>query len=150
MHLAVSLLSYVVDLSMSMMTPRYLTDARQGILAPAILKFQSGSTLLYHNASHFSGENLRPSCIALASIFFSAVVICSYTMSSPMGPPWIAKSSAYAVICTLLPRSSCSSRLIFMLNNNRLRLLPCGVPFDRWLTLDVFPLKCTVPVRFVR
>ena len=132
------------------MTPRYLTDGRHGILAPAILKFQSGSTLLYHNASHFSRENLRPRWIASASIFFSAVVICLYTMSSPMGPPWIAKSSAYAVICTLVPRSSCSSRLITMLNNTGLRLLPCGVPFDRWLTLGAFPWKCTAPVRFVR
>ena len=69
-----------------MMTPIYLTDARHGILSPAILKFQSGS-LLFHNASNFSGENLRPSCIALVSIFFSAVVICSYTLSSPMDPP---------------------------------------------------------------
>ena len=61
-----------------MMTPRYLTDARHGIYSPAILKFQSGSLLLYHKASHLSGENLRPSCIALVSIFFSAVVICLY------------------------------------------------------------------------
>ena len=122
-----------------MITPRYLTDARHGIFSPAILKFQSGLILLYHNASHLSGENLRPSCIALLSIFFSAVVICSYMLSSPMDPPWIAKSSAYAIICTLLPRSSCSSRLITMLNNVGLRLLPCGVPFVRWLILDFIP-----------
>ena len=34
---------------------------------------------------------------------FSAVVICLYNMLSPIGPPWIARSSAYAIICTLLP-----------------------------------------------
>ena len=74
----------------SMMTPRYLTDARHGISFPEILKFQSGSLLLYHNASHLSGENLRPSCIVLVSILFSAVGICLYNMSSPMGPPdWV-------------------------------------------------------------
>ena len=79
---------------LSMMTPRYLTDARHGISSPAILKFHSGSLLLYHKASHLSGENLRSSCIDLVSIFFSAVVICLYNMSSPMGPPWITRSSA--------------------------------------------------------
>ena len=68
------------------MTSMYLTDARYGILSPAILKFQSGSLLLYHKPSHVSGENLRPTCIALVSIFFRAVVICSYNMSSPMDP----------------------------------------------------------------
>ena len=57
------------------MTPSYLTDARHGIFSPAILKFQYGSLLLYHNVSHLSGGNLRPSCIALVSILFSAVVI---------------------------------------------------------------------------
>ena len=69
-----------------MITPRYLTNARHGISSPTILKFHSGSLLLYHKASHLSGENLRPSCIALLSIFFSAVVNCLYNMSSPMGP----------------------------------------------------------------
>ena len=87
-----------------MMTPRYVTDARHGIFSPAILIFQSGSLLLYHMASHLSGENMRPCCIALVSIFFSAVVICLYNMSSP-----IARSSAKAIMCTLLPRFSCSS-----------------------------------------
>ena len=37
-----------------------------------------------------------------------------------------------------------------MLSSVGLRLLPCGVPFVRWLTLDFFPCNCTVPVRFVR
>ena len=52
---------------------------------------QSGSLLLYHMASHLSGENLRPSCVALVSILFSAVVICLYNMSSPIWLPWIAR-----------------------------------------------------------
>ena len=91
------------------MIPRYLTDARHGISFPAILKFQSGSLPLYHMASHLAGENLKPSCIALVSIFFSAVVICSYNMSYPMGSPCIARSSAQAIICTFLPMFSCSS-----------------------------------------
>ena len=47
-----------------------------------------------HNVSHLSGENLRPSCIVLVSIFFSTMVICLYNMSCPMGPPWIDRSSA--------------------------------------------------------
>ena len=69
-----------------MMTPRYLTDARHGISSSVILKFQSGSLFLYHKALHLSGEYLRHSFIALVPIFFSAVVICLYNMSSPMGP----------------------------------------------------------------
>ena len=36
-----------------------------GFLSPAILKFQSGSLILYHKASHLSGKNLMPSCMAL-------------------------------------------------------------------------------------
>ena len=121
-----------------MITPRYLTDGRHGIFPPAILKFQSGLIRLYHNAAQLSGENLRPSCIALLSIFFSAVVICSYILSYPIDPPWIAKSPMYAIMCTLLPRISCSSQLITMLNNVGLRLLPCCVPFVR-LILDFIP-----------
>ena len=69
-------------------------DAYLGISSPAILKFQSGLLLLYHRASHLSGENLRHNCIALVSIFVSAVVICLYNMSPPMVPPWIAILSA--------------------------------------------------------
>ena len=69
-----------------MMTSRYFTDARHRFFSPAILKSQSGSLLLYHKASHLPGENLRPSCIALVLIIFSAVVICLYNMSYPMGP----------------------------------------------------------------
>ena len=66
------------------MIPRYLTDARHGISSSAILKLQSGLLLLYHMTSHFAGDNLKPSCIALVSHFFSAMVICLYNMSSPM------------------------------------------------------------------
>ena len=80
-----------------------------GSFSPAILKFQSGSLLLYDMASHLSGENMRLSCISLVSIFFSAVVICLYNISSPIGPTWSARSSAQTIICTLLPRFSCSS-----------------------------------------
>ena len=69
-----------------MMTSMYFTDARHGIFSPAILKFQSGSLILYHKASHLKGENLRPNCIALVSIFFSTVDIYLYNMSCPMGP----------------------------------------------------------------
>ena len=67
-------------------------------------RLQSGSLLLCHMASH-----LRPSCTALVLIFFSAVVICLHNISSPMGPPWNARSSARTIISTLLPRFSCSS-----------------------------------------
>ena len=62
--------------------------------SPAILKFLSGSLLLYHMTLHLSVENLSPNCISLVSIFINAVVICLYNMSPPMGPSWIARSSA--------------------------------------------------------
>ena len=88
-----SFLSYVVDL--------FLYDDPKvfGISSQAILKFQSGSLFLCHMASHLAGENMKPSCIAFVSIFFSAVVICLYSMSSLMGPPWIARALAYVIIC---------------------------------------------------
>ena len=86
-------LSYVVDLFpevLSMMTTRYSTDARHGISSPAILKFQSGSLLLYHMALHLSGENLRPSSTALVPIFFSVssfVGIMCHLRCFPRGLP---------------------------------------------------------------
>ena len=79
-----------------MMTPRYLTDVRHGISSQAILKFQSKSLLLYHMTSNLSGENLRPNCIALVSIFFNAVVICLYNMSPLMCLP--NKHRAYCIL----------------------------------------------------
>ena len=61
-----------------------MTDARHGTSSSAILKFQSGSLLLYHMASHSAGKNLRHSRIDFLSIFFSDVIICLYSMPSPM------------------------------------------------------------------
>ena len=62
--------------------------------SPSILKFQSESLLQYHMVSHLAGENMRHSCIALVSIFFSAVVIYLYNMSSPIGLLRITRSLA--------------------------------------------------------
>ena len=72
-----------------MITPRYLTDARHAIFSPAILTFQSGSLLLYHNASHLSGENLRPSCIDLVStlVQWSSVCVIRHVRWGPHGLP---------------------------------------------------------------
>ena len=50
------------------------------------LECQSGLLHLYHFASHLAGEYLRPSCVAIVSIFCDTVVICLYNMSSPTGP----------------------------------------------------------------
>ena len=56
---------------------------------------------------------MRPHICDLLNV----VVICLYNMSSQMVPPWIARLSVYVIICTLLPRFSCSSLLITMLNS---------------------------------
>ena len=68
-----------------MITPRYLTDARHGISSPVILKFQSGSLVLYYKALHLAGDNLSASCITLVSIIVNDHLFV-HNMSSLMGP----------------------------------------------------------------